>query len=300
MVTKCRRKEDLNPGDHTILADTMKLFGNSGYGKTITNKTRFNQVSFCDTEEALTKINGSCFKMLDELSENLYEVEEFKKKVVQDLPLQIGFFVYQEAKLHMLKFYYDVIDCFLDRRDFQYCAMDTDSAYVAIAGNSLGALVPEAKTEEFYRQWASWFPAEVCDAHREAWITRKGQGKWAPKHIPIFCEQRALKDKRTPGLFKLEWSGKGIIAPCCKTYYCFGPAGDKLSCKGVSKRLNQLTKDHFMDLIDQQIVPKATNKGFTMKGGAMYTYTQERCGLTYFYGKRPVMADGVSTQATQL
>ena len=29
-------------------------------------------------------------------------------------------------------------------------------------------------------------------------------------------------DKRTPGLFKVKWKGKGIIGLCSKTYYCFG------------------------------------------------------------------------------
>ena len=126
-VTECRRKEDASPGDHTILADTMKLLGNSGYGKTITNKDKFTRVSFCNTSEALGKINGVHFKNLQTVTKDLYEVEEFKVRVVQDLPLQIGFFVYQEAKLRMLQFYYDFVDKFVDRRDFQYCQMDTDS-----------------------------------------------------------------------------------------------------------------------------------------------------------------------------
>ena len=51
--------------------------------------------------------------------------------------MQIGFFVYQNAKLRMLPFYYDVLDKYLDRSDFQYCEMDTDSAYIAIAGESV-------------------------------------------------------------------------------------------------------------------------------------------------------------------
>jgi hypothetical protein len=30
----------------------------------------------------------------------------------------------------MLEFYYDFLDKYIDRSDFQYCNMDTDSAYV--------------------------------------------------------------------------------------------------------------------------------------------------------------------------
>ena len=47
--------------------------------------------------------------------------------------MQIGFVVYQYAKLKMLQFYFDFLDKYLDRSDFQYCEMDTDSAYIAIA-----------------------------------------------------------------------------------------------------------------------------------------------------------------------
>ena len=43
-----------------------------------------------------------------------------------NLPFQVGFFVYQYAKLRMLQFYYDFFDKYLDRADFQMCEMDTD------------------------------------------------------------------------------------------------------------------------------------------------------------------------------
>ena len=35
----------------------------------------------------------------------------------------------------MLEFYYDFLDKYLDRRDFELIQMDTDSMYVAILGN---------------------------------------------------------------------------------------------------------------------------------------------------------------------
>jgi hypothetical protein len=35
----------------------------------------------------------------------------------------------------MLEFYYDFMDYYIDGSDFQYCMMDTDSAYFAISGN---------------------------------------------------------------------------------------------------------------------------------------------------------------------
>jgi hypothetical protein len=41
----------------------------------------------------------------------------------------------------MLEFYYDFMDVFVDRRDFQYCAMDTYSAYMALSSASLEEVI---------------------------------------------------------------------------------------------------------------------------------------------------------------
>ena len=49
--------------------------------------------------------------------------------------------MYQYAKLRMLQFYYDCLDTYLDRSDYEYCEMDTDSAYIAISGESVEELV---------------------------------------------------------------------------------------------------------------------------------------------------------------
>ena len=65
------------------------------------------------------------------------------------MALQIACSVYDDSKLRMLKFYYDCIDKYVDRSDFQYIEMDTDSAYMAITGNSLEDLIKPEMREEF-------------------------------------------------------------------------------------------------------------------------------------------------------
>ena len=66
-----------------------------------------------------------------------YEVESCKKTFKLNLPIQVGFFVYQYAKLRMLQFYCDFLEKYLDRADFQMCEMDADSVYIAISGESV-------------------------------------------------------------------------------------------------------------------------------------------------------------------
>ena len=46
----------------------------------------------------------------------------------------------------MLEFYYDLLDKYFSRQDFDLCYMDTDSFYLAMSGDSLDEIVnPEMK-----------------------------------------------------------------------------------------------------------------------------------------------------------
>ena len=133
-VSDARRKGDIND-IYAITSETMKLLGNAAYGKTLTNKTRHADMSYCSGSDVGSCINNPRFKNMTQLSGDVYEVEMLKKTIDWDLPLQIGFFVYQYAKLRMLEFYYDFIDKYIDRTDFQLCEMDTDSLYLALSSN---------------------------------------------------------------------------------------------------------------------------------------------------------------------
>ena len=149
--------------------------------KTITNKERHRQVKFCDDDEVPNLINSPFFRELNPIDDNTYEVQSSKKKIKLDLPLQVGFFVYQYAKLRMLQFYYDFLDKYIDGSDFEYCEMDADSAYIAISGERVEDLVKSDMKDEFNDEKCNWFPRTDTVEH-------------------------AKYDKRTPGLF----SGKGM------------------------------------------------------------------------------------------
>ena len=124
-VSKARREGDVHR-DRTIIADTMKLLGNSGYGKTITNVDRHRDVKYCTEKTASRLINDKRFRQLDIVVDDAYEIEMSKRTVAYTLPVHVGFFVLQYAKMRMLQFYYDFIDRYVERPLFQYCEMDTD------------------------------------------------------------------------------------------------------------------------------------------------------------------------------
>ena len=291
-VSTARRAGDEDP-DKAIIADTMKLLGNSGYGKTVTNVDRHRDVKYCTEIGTSALINNKRFRQLDVVTEDAYEIEMNKSVVKYTLPLHIGFFVYQYAKLRMLQFYYDFVDRYVERPLFQYCEMDTDSAYIALAVESIDGLVRADRRAHYFRHRSQWLPAECCDEHEDDYVCARIAGRpWTVTESCCFA--RKAFDKRTPGLFKVEWCGDGFVGLCSETYYCFG-ATDKYSTKGLSKRHNDIDKDTFLAVLKNRRSGGGFNRGFRVRDSSVMTYIQERAALTYFYGKRKVLADGLST-----
>ena len=118
--------------------------------------------------------------------------------------------------------------------------------------------------------------------------------EWFPR---TDTPEHAAFDRRKPGLFKTEWEGDGFIGLSAKTYYCYDksdPTQDKYSSKGLNKSI-KLSREHFKNVLNTKKSSSHKNKGFIMKDKFMYTYEMERSGLGYFYCKRKVLDDGVST-----
>ena len=108
-VSAARRAGDADL-DKSIVADTMKLLGNSAYGKTVTNVDRHRKVTYCTEVGTSLLVGNKRFRQLDVVTDDAYEITSSKARVTYDLPHHIGFFVYQYAKLRMLQFYYDFVD----------------------------------------------------------------------------------------------------------------------------------------------------------------------------------------------
>ena len=177
--------------------------------------------------------------------------------------------------------------------------MDTDSAYLAISAHTLDACVRPELREEYYRNYGDWFPKPFCPTHADDFVAAKlsATGEWTPKEC---CKAILKYDTRTPGLVKEEFVGDGMVALNSKTYFCWSNEGDsKYSSKGLSKRTNQLTKEQFLNVLRTKKPQEGVNRGFMRKDNTTYTYDQLKTGLTYFYAKRRVCEDGVSTENIQ-
>jgi hypothetical protein len=75
---------------------------------------------------------------------------------------------------------------------------------------------------------------------------------------------------------------------------------DKFSCKRINKRTNQITKDKYMDVLLSKKSGFSTNRGFRSMDNQVFTYFQQRSGFSYFYPKRKVLEDGVSTAPLEI
>ena len=80
-----------------------------------------------------------------------------KRALSMNVPVVVGFSILQLAKLRMLQFYYDCIDRFVDRKDFQYVEADTDNAYMALSA-PLESMLRPGMEREFCDEYGSWFP----------------------------------------------------------------------------------------------------------------------------------------------
>jgi hypothetical protein len=257
-VSSARRKGDISP-EYKLRGEMLKLIGNASYGKCITNFLKHETVKIVPEEKYNKNIIRNNYKSHEDLVDG-YEFRFKKMSFKQSLPIQIGFSVYQLAKLRMLEFYFDCIDFYIIRKDFQYCEMDTDSAYIAFSSDKFEDLIKPELKEHFERNKYKWFGRSDT-------------------------EENKLFDRRTPGLFKLEYQGDGIISLASKCYYCFGDT-DKFSSKGLNQKQNEITKEKYQNALNGDDTQQFYKKGFRVKDNQVQTYTLNKNGLKLFNDKR--------------
>ena len=85
--------------------------------------------------------------------------------------------------------------------------------------------------------------------------------------------------------------------PTVKCYIVQNTAGiDKFSCKGVSKKQNDMTFQRYKNCLFKSTVDKASNTGFRVHDQGIVTYSQDKLGLSAYYDKRYVLPDGIHTR----
>ena len=90
--------------------DMYKLMNNAVYGKTMENVREHINFELVDTPERFQKVvNDPCYKYRHIINENLVGVEKIKDTIKLNKPIYVGVSILDLSKLHMYKFYYDVL-----------------------------------------------------------------------------------------------------------------------------------------------------------------------------------------------
>ena len=265
-VSDERRKGDVDI-KYFVIGEGSKIVGNSAFGRTGMDKNKHKKVKYCDEIQFNRAKNNYFFYDAEECN-GIYEVIKRPKTVKQNMPIQIAFSVYDDSKLRMLQFYYDCVDKYLNRSDFQYMEMDTDSAYMALTDDFENLIKPDLRAE-FQKDKNNWFPRNDSKAN-------------------------ASYDIRKPGLFKIEFQGDGMVALCSKSYFVWG-AENKMSCKGLqqNKNMDVLNKEKYLQCLFNEEQIKGNNKGLRFADKLIRGYEQEKIGLSPMYTKGVVMDDGI-------
>ena len=86
-----RREGDENPNSG-VIAETMKLLGNSSYGKEIMDRSRHTITNYLGDEKTHKAKNEQFFKQLNIEKKDLYEVELLKSTIEIRELIIVGFF----------------------------------------------------------------------------------------------------------------------------------------------------------------------------------------------------------------
>lgn len=235
-------------------------------------------------------VNDKRFRTLVELDNDHFEVELAKRTITLDLPIQLGYFILQYAKLRMLQFYFDFIDVYLNRSDFQAMQMDTDSLYLALNESTFRECVKPCMRTSYDHALLSFCNDDEIEGNGEThWLSR------------TCCRRHSTVDLRTPGIFKVDFKGDLMYALCSKTYLITSSITNltKYSSKGVNKT-DIFPLREFRSALFSRKTGYVVNRGMRAHNNTIFSYEQKKSGFGYFYCKREILDDGISTKPLNL
>ena len=283
-VSAARRDAAQHEHMHTI-GLIYKLISNSAFGSILLDYTKFSKTRFVKGHHKLgLLVNSPQFQTYTHLKEDYFEVEMKHKCITENMPIQLGFFILQYAKLRMLQFYKFLVST-CERSRFLLLNHDTDSCYIGLNGINLIDIVKPEHKESFNHMLNGHCDDSLNDMVERRFLCR------------TCCAKHNAFDQKSPGVFKEEFRGTECLSLFSKTYIARGGEGaDKISAKGVVKSLvsNIFEKMHRALYQEEQI--EVENAGIRQKDAKVYTYTQAKIGFQSFFCKRQIQEDLVSTK----
>ncbi|KAA6371677.1 MAG: hypothetical protein EZS28_032796 [Streblomastix strix] len=202
------------------------------------------------------------------LGDDVYALQMNPETSACKTPLQVAYFVLDNAKYWYLNFIYNFMYKCFDMDKLHFVEGDTDSAYWAVSGDE-GAGIKQQfkhviKNQQFYDENAKYFFPTV--------------------------EGDLLDEKKILGL-AIEREGPEIIALAPKNYYMKVNDKEKLKLKGVNQSTNKITKNQIVDNITNGTITKCTNMRVGQKNYQMSKLSTEKNGITGIHTKMVLLSD---------
>ena len=168
------------------------------------------------------------------------------------------------------------------------CCSVSDSLYLEISGDSLEGLIADNVKLHRFKQMTEGRCDDVYNTLEDA----------AVYLCRTCCDAHAKYDRRKEGLFKIEFEGHEMISLCSKTYVARNAKTNelKVSTKGVNKRNLEHPLDDCRRALMEKCTVEVQNRGIRLKDSILRTYFQNKIGFNFFYCKRVVQSDLISTK----
>ena len=250
----------------TSRSDFYKLSNNAVFGKTtekIRNRSNFSL--YTDERKIQAAVNKASYAGSIIFSQELAGIYSKRNNVKLNQPIYIGFSVLELSKLHMFRFFYEVIQpLFMEDEACEVMYTDTDSLHLRIKGKNI---------------------ISKLQSIRDEWI----DGSNLPVDHPLHC----LHNKGIIGKFKEEMDGKtitDIVALRPKMYSIKTSDGSiKKRAKGVKKSAlqNKINFDHYMKVYLNEMGPISVDQvTIQSRRHEVFTIKQTRKALSLFDNKR--------------
>jgi hypothetical protein len=221
------------------------------------------------------------------LNEDLFQAQSVGKTFKCKTCIQEGYFTLDNAKFWYLNFYYNFMTKCLDMNRIHVVELDTDSCYLAIAGNPNEdhhqCFKYVINDEDFYNEHIySWAPSSFYSTNNTN---------------PSFDTPKAQMafDKKLLGL-AIEKECENMIALAPKLYTCFNTedACDKVisrKVKGVSLRQNDIQVSDYKNTLLNKSVVGGSNTNLILHNNVMSKITMHKNAITASHTKYRVLND---------
>jgi len=149
--------------EQKILSLNAKITANSIYGALLMNKDHHEVVRFVENGFSVCRaVNMPTFRNAEHAGKKHTEIICQKPIICQNVPIQISKNVLDLAKMKISQFFWDVLDRYIDRNDYQIFQMDTDSLYFGLSEQCFEDCVKPDLFDEYERRKGDIFVQCLC------------------------------------------------------------------------------------------------------------------------------------------